>query len=288
MDPVSIVCNTDATGCGLTYAFIHFSFGSSLMSSSCVRVLGVLSVLLSIGIVLAHADPIRVRYRQGSTHGFAALKTVDGTLIATGEITQTVRGDEVTSRLAFRFRDGSVDDDQTIFTQRGTFRLIKDHHVQHGPSFPKPIDVLIDANTGQITSRAADGKLTVEHLDLPPDVSNGLPPNLLLNILPSTPETEISYVVPGDKPRLIHLSIKPTGTLPFKVGGVRRTATDFTIHVELGGVTALVAPLLGKEPKDFHIWIMPGVPPAFVREEGQMYEGGPIWRVEQISASFVH
>jgi hypothetical protein len=100
------------------------------MSSSCVRVLGVLSVLLSIGIVLAHADPIRVRYRQGSTHGFAALKTVDGTLIATGEITQTVRGDEVTSRLAFRFRDGSVDDDQTIFTQRGTFRLIKDHHVR--------------------------------------------------------------------------------------------------------------------------------------------------------------
>ena len=25
-----------------------------------------------------------------------------------------------------------------------------------------------------------------EHLELPPDVSNGLPPNLLLNILPST------------------------------------------------------------------------------------------------------
>ncbi len=128
----------------------------------------------------------------------------------------------------------------------------------------------------------------MEHLDLPPDVSNGLPPNLLLNILPSTPETKISYVASGNKPRLIHLSIKPSGTLPFRVGGVRHTATDFTIHVELGGVTGLVAPLVGKEPKDFHIWIMAGNPPAFVREEGQMYEGGPIWRIEQISANFAH
>ena len=130
--------------------------------------------------------------------------------------------------------------------------------------------------------------MTEEHLDLPPDVANGLPPNLLLNILQSTPETKISYVVPGAKPRVVHLSIKPAGTLPFRVGRLRRTAIDFTIHVELGGVTGLVAPLIGKEPSDFHIWIIPGNPPAFVREEGQLYEGGPIWRMEQISASFGH
>jgi hypothetical protein len=206
-----------------------------------------------------------------------------GVPLATGEITQTVRGDQVTSRLTFKFRDGSVDDDLTVFTQRGTFQLVKDHHIQRCPSFPKPIDALIDVSTGQITSKAEDGKVTTEHLDLPSDVSNGLPPNLLLNIRPSTPETKVSYVAPGAKPRLIHLSIKPTGTVPFKVGGLRRMATDFTIHVELGGVTGIVAPIIGKEPKDFHIWIMDGVPPAFIREEGQMYEGGPIWRIEQIS-----
>jgi hypothetical protein len=252
------------------------------------RFLSALFALSFAGTVLAHAKPIHVRYRQGSTHGFLALQTMDGTSIATGEVTQTVRGDVVTSKLVFRFRDGSVDEDDTVFTQRGTFRLVRDHLVQHGPSFPKPIDVLIDATTGQITSKADDGKATGEHLDLPPDVSNGLPPNLLLNILPSTPETKISYVAPGTKPRLIHLSIRPTGTLPFRVWGMRRTATDFTIHVELGGVTGLVAPLIRKEPADYHIWIMAGVPPAFIREEGQMYESGPIWRIEQISASFAH
>lgn len=250
------------------------------------RLIGAMSLLVSALSVLAHAEPIRVRYPQGSAHGFLALKTLDGSTIATGEVTQTVRGDEVTSRLVFRFRDGSRDEDLTVFTQRHTFRLVSDHHIQHGPSFPKPIDVLIDGVTGQITSRAEDGKVKGEHLELPPDVSNGLPPNLLLNLLPSTPETNISYVAPGAKPRLVHLSIKPTGRLVFTVGGMRRKATDFTVHVELGGMTGVIAPMIGKEPADYHIWIMAGNPPAFVREEGQLYQGGPIWRMEQISASF--
>lgn len=196
-----------------------------------------LMVLISCLTVLAPAEAIPVRYPQGSSHGFLVLKTLEGVSLATGQSTQTVRGDRVTSRLIFHFRDGSIDDDLTVFTQRGTFRLISDHHIQRGPAFPKPIDFLIDAVAGQITSRGADRKVTQEHLDLPPDVSNGLPPNLLLNILPSTPETKIPYVVPGTKLRLVRLSIKPTGSVPFTIGGMRRKATDFTIHVELGGLT---------------------------------------------------
>ena len=250
-----------------------------------MRVLASLLACFVASQFVLHAEPIRVRYRQGSSHAFVVLETLDGRDLATGEVTQTVRGDEVNSRLILRFRDGSVDDDQTVFMQRGVFKLLRDHHIQHGLSFPKPIDILIDATTGEITSKSADGETTVEHLDLPPDVSNGLPPNLLLNVSPTTPETRISFVAPGAKPRLIHLSIRPVGNLTLKVGHLRRTATDFDLHVELGGITGLVAPLVGKEPADYHIWIMPGNPPMFVREEGQLYEGGPIWRIEQISAT---
>jgi hypothetical protein len=154
------------------------------------------------------AEPIAVRYVQGSSHGFAALKTLDGKTIATGESTQTVSRGKVTSRLIFRFKDGSVDEDVTVFTQQGVFRLVSDHHIQRGPSFPKPIDFLIDMARGDLTFKAEDGTVTKEHMDLPPDVSNGLPPNLLLNILPQTSETEIAYIAPGKKPRLVHLSIK--------------------------------------------------------------------------------
>ena len=232
------------------------------------------------------ADPIPVRYPQGSAHGFVVLKTLEGKRIATGDVTQSLHDDRVTSHLDLRFRDGSVDDETTVFSQRGVFRLISDHHVQRGPSFPKPIDVLIDALTGRITSRTKDGKIKQDHLDLPPDVSNGLPPNLLMNILPATPETKLAFVAPTAKPRLIHVSIKPAGEVPFTVGGVKRKAIDYALHVELGGVTGAVAPLIGKQPADYHIWILGGASPAFIREEGALYEGGPIWRIEQISPTF--
>jgi hypothetical protein len=232
------------------------------------------------------AEPVPVRYPQGSSHGFLALKTMEGTPIATGDATEIVHGDRVTSRVIFRFRDGSIDDDTTVFVQRRVFRLISDHHIQHGPSFPKPIDVLIDATTGQITSHTEDGRLRQHHLDLSPDVSNGLPPNLLMNVLPSTPESKLSFVAPTEKPRLIHVSIKPVGDVPFTIGGTKRKAVDFSLHVELGGITGVIAPMIGKQPPDYHIWILPGASPAFIREEGPLYEGGPIWRVEQISPEF--
>ncbi len=246
------------------------------------------SILIAVVLLSRNvsADPVPVRHPQGSSHGFLALRTLDGKSIAIGDATQIVQGDRVTSRVIFRFRDGSIDEDTTVFSQRGVFRLISDHHIQRGPSFPKHIDVLIDASTGQITSRMKDGKMRQDHLDLPPDVSNGLPPNLLMNVLPSTPETRLSFVAPTDKPRLIHVSIKPAGEVPFTIGGTKRKAVDFALHVELGGITGVIAPLIGKQPPDYHIWILPGTSPAFIREQGPLYEGGPIWRIEQISPEF--
>jgi hypothetical protein len=256
------------------------------MYCSLSRAFGLLSLLAVLLRATLYADPVPVRHPQGSAHGFVVLKTLKGTRIAIGDMTQIVHGDRVTSRLVFRFRDGSIDDDTTVFSQRGVFRLITDHHIQHGPSFPKPMDVLINAVTGQITSRSKDGKMRQDHLDLPLDVSNGLPPNLLMNILPSIPETKLSFVAPTEKPRLIRVSIKPAGEVPFTIGGTKRKAIDFVLHPELGGVIGMIAPLIGKQPPDSHIWILPGTSPAFIREEGQLYEGGPTWRIEQISPEF--
>ena len=243
------------------------------------------AVLLAVKL---SAEPVPVRHPQGSSHGFLAVKTLEGTRIATGDATQIVHGDRVTSRVILRFVDGSIDEDTTVFSQNGFFHLITDHHIQRGPSFPKPIDILINASTGRITSRKEDGKLRQDHLDLPPDVSNGLPPNLLMNVLPTIPETKLSFVAPTEKPRLIHVSVKPAGEVSFMIGGIKRKAIDFLLHVQLGGITGVVAPLIGKQPSDCHIWILPGASPAFIREEGPLYEGGPIWRIEQISPEFPH
>jgi hypothetical protein len=56
------------------------------------------------------------------------------------------------------------------------------------------------------------------------------------------------------------------------------------VHVELDGVAGVVAPLIGKEPLDYRVLILTGADPAFIREEGQLYVGGPVWRIQQISA----
>jgi hypothetical protein len=248
-----------------------------------------LGAVLCIAITAAvHGELIPVRHPQGSAHGFLALKTLDGITIATGDVTQVTHGDRVTSQVTFHFRDGSLDDDITVFSQRRVFRLISDHHIQRGPSFPRPADIFINAVTGQITSRTKDGKITQDHLDLPSDVSNGLPPNLLLNLLSSTPETRLSFVAPTAKPRLMSISIKPSGEVRFSIGGSSRKAIDYVLHVELGGLAGVIAPMIGKQPADYHIWILGGTAPAFIREEGQLYEGGPIWRIEQISPTFPH
>src|SRR3954447_8546058 len=87
------------------------------------------------GIILLHplcmpAEPIAVRYVEGSVHGFLALRTMEGKILAAGDLVQVVRGNRVTSRLVFRFRDGSIDDETAVFSQRGSFRLISDHHIQ--------------------------------------------------------------------------------------------------------------------------------------------------------------
>src|SRR2546422_4121984 len=106
--------------------------------------------------ILLSADQVPVRHMEGLMHGFLALRTLDGRRLADGEMTQIAEGDRVTSRLIFRFKDGSVYDDTTIFSQQGAFRVLSDHLVQRGPSFKQPLETSIDASSGQVIVRYKD------------------------------------------------------------------------------------------------------------------------------------
>lgn len=232
------------------------------------------------------AEQIAVRHREGTAHGFLVLRSEAGKPLAAGDLVQTVKGDQVVSHLIFHFKDGSVDDDTTVFSQRHYFRLISDHHVQKGPMFPHPMDVLIDVPKGQVTVHFKDGgkdKVETNHLDLPPDLANGLTLLLLKNLRPGAQETKVSYLAATPKPRLVKLSIQPQGEEMFRTAGDRHKATRYDIKTEIGGVAGVVAPVIGKQPKDIYVWIIGGKAPAFVRMEGQLYQGGPIWLIELTS-----
>jgi hypothetical protein len=249
-------------------------------------VLWCVTFFATVGV--AQAEQIKVMLPQGSAHGFVEVTTMEGTRIAVGDLKQKLRGGVVTSQLTLKFLDGSLDDETTVYSQSGTFRFISDHHVQHGPSFPAAVDTIVDAPSQSVTIKDAAGKSTRVQVDMPPDVYNGLASSLLMNVLPTTPETNIAVVVPSEKPRIVHLSMKNAGEVPFTMAGMPRKAIDYVVHVELGGVAGVIAPLVGKEPLDFHVWILAGGDPAFIREEGQLYEGGPVWRIQQVSAVFKH
>jgi hypothetical protein len=239
------------------------------------------TAILQSGALLA--EPVVVRHIEGTVHGFLVLRNIEGKTLAAGDLTQIVQGDRLVSNLIFHFKDGSVDDETTVFSQRRSFRLLSDRHVQKGPSFPHPIDVSIDAVKGQVTVRSADGdkaKVETDQLDLPPDLANGLLLNLLKNIGTDATETKVSYVAATPKPRLVKLAIKPEGEETFWAAGARHRAMRWDVKVELGGVTGVVAPLIGKQPEDIHVWVLGGKAPAFVRMEGQFYQGGPVWTIE--------
>ena len=231
------------------------------------------------------AEPIKVRFPEGSVHGFLALRSLDGKLLASGDLVQSSRGGQLTSRLVYRFKDGSLDDETAVFTQNGHFRLVRDHHVQKGPSFPKPTDLAIEAKTGEVTVRyLEDGKpkVDVSHMDLPDDLSNGILLVLVKNLPAQDPGTKLSYLAATPKPRIVHLSIKEDGTDNFGSAGLRNTAQRYRIHIDIGGFAGLVAPMLGKEPSDAVAWVSGNQVPAFVKSENPLYLGGPLLRTELI------
>ncbi len=230
------------------------------------------------------AEQVRVRHTEGLTHGFLALRNLDGTRLADGELTQVAEGDRVTSRLIFRFKDGSLYDDTTIFSQRAAFQLLSDHLVQRGPSFDQPMETSLEASSGQVTVRYQDrnGKEKVlnEQTDVPSDVANGLLITLVKHIQPSAALTTVSLMATTPKPRLVQLQIVPEGKEAVAAGDTKHEAVRYAVKVKIGGVAGLLAPLLGKQPPDTHVWVLTGDAPAFVKLEGPLYTGGPVWRIE--------
>jgi hypothetical protein len=125
-----------------------------------------------------------------------------------------------------------------------------------------------------VRSKGKDGKEEVktEHMDLPTDLVNGLILSIATNISPKTPE-----------PRLVKVAISPHGEESFSLVGSRRKAMRFSLKIELGGVAGVIAPLIDKAPPEIQIWIIGGMAPAFVKEEGPLYQDGPVWTIQLTS-----
>jgi hypothetical protein len=145
----------------------------------------------------------------------------------------------------------------------------------------------IDGPTGHVTVRYknehGEEKVEDEQMNLPPDLANGMLITLLKNVRRDALPPSVSLVAATPKPRLVKLTIAVAGTESFSIAGSARKATHYVLKVDIGGIAGVVAPLVGKQPPDSHVWILEGEAPAFVRSQAPMFMGGPVWKTDLVS-----
>jgi len=245
----------------------------------------IVATALSLGGIAA-AEPVTVRYPEGTVRGFLVLRGLDDKILAEGEAIQTATGDRVTAKLVFRFRDGSLQEESTVYSQRDRFKLISGRLVQKGPTFPQPLEMTIDGNTGNVNvsyQEKGQQKTATERMTVPDDLANGMVSKLLMNARPDAMPASFSLIAATPTPRMVKLMVMPAGRGQFSIGGAARQANHYVLKVEIGGVAGVIAPLIGKQPPDSHVWILGGDVPAFVRSEQPLYAGGPMVRIELTS-----
>jgi hypothetical protein len=233
------------------------------------------------------ADQVPVRHVEGRIHGFLVLRDLDDNILASGELTQVANGNRVTTDLSFHFKDGSMHEETAVYSQRRTFQLLTFHLVQKGRAFKRETDMSLNASTGQVTVHYTDdeGKqeTITDRLKLPADLANGIVTTLLGDIDSKAPKTTLSMLVATPKPRLVKLEISPQGEDSFSIGGSAAKAMRYAVKVDIGGISGVIAPIIGKQPPDTHVWMVGGRAPGFLKSEGPLYEGGPVWRIELAS-----
>jgi hypothetical protein len=237
--------------------------------------LGVLLALVPLGV---GAEPVAVRFHEGAAHGFVVLRGERGEALAHGEMVQTKQAEGMQSRLIFRFADGSLYDEIVTFSQTRVFRLLSYKLIQKGSSFAEASEVSFD-RSGRYRVLIGNDEPVEGSLEVPDDVHNGMTGMLLRN-LASGASAKGHIVAFTPKPRLLSSTMRPEDEDRYFVGDAVRTATRYLVTMEVGGLTGLVASVLGKDPPDSRFWISTGPVPAFLKFQGAIFMKGPTWRIE--------
>ena len=232
------------------------------------------------------ADPVAVRHTQGYIHGFLVLKDTNDKILASGDLIQVPAGNRVTDNLSLHFADGSLYEETSVFSQSRSYRLLTYKQVMKGAAFKTQETLTLNASTGavniQYTDKDGKAKTVADEISLPPDLANGILLTLLTEAAPQT-EMTLSMLVSTPKPRIVKLKIFPAGHESFLVGGSGAKATHYVMKIDIGGLAGVAAKVVGKQPPPEDFWIAAGNAPVFLKSEGPLYEGGPIWRIELAS-----
>ena len=146
-----------------------------------------------LSIVAGSAEPVPVRRAQGYLHGYVVLKDLDDKILASGDLIQTTAGGRVTAALTLHFKDGSLYQETSVFSQRRTYQLLTYKQVRKGPAFKTQETLTLDTSTGKVgiehTDKDGKVKTIADKLTLPPDLANGIIPIVLTDVDPKVETT---------------------------------------------------------------------------------------------------
>ena len=220
-------------------------------------------------------------------HGFLALRTAEGALLAHGDLLQTAKNGGIESRMNFHFSN-SVFDETVSFTQRGVFTMQQYHLVQSGPAFANDIDVTLARSGAYVvtTKSHKDGKESrfSGTLELPPDVYNGMVITVAKNLRAKTSES-VHIVAFTPEPRIIGLELAPVGSDKVMLGKHSEAVSHILLKPKLGTLLKFFAKLKGQNPPNSDVWIVSDDVPAFVRYQGPLYSG-PVWQINLTAPSW--
>jgi hypothetical protein len=238
--------------------------------------------LLLLPARASQAAPIAVELPEGNLRGFLILRSLDGAAIAHGELRQRPKSALIESRLLLHFKDGSLYDETVTFSQDRVFTLHAYRLQERGPSFPTT-EISFDRKSRHYEARTQEKKDGPEKtasgdLEMPADLYNGMALILLKNLPSRAAEVRMAAFTP--KPRLITMRLNVEGEENVLLGGQPKKTIRYLVKLEIGGLTGVIASVVGKKPPDLRYWFVTGDVPAFVRFQGAMFLNGPVWRLE--------
>ena len=245
--------------------------------------LGSVGLVLILAVSRLEAAPVSVKLAEGNLRGFLVLRPPDGPPIGYGELRQHPKDRVIESRLLLNFKDGSLYDETATYSQARVFTLESYRLRQHGPSLPKA-EITFDRKTGQYQALVqdklgADEKKANGELEMPPDLYNGMALVLLKN-LGAGERADVKMAAFTPKARLLTMHLTPEAEETAMLGNQSRKVTRYLVKLEVGGLTGVIASLIGKKPPDLRYWFVTGDVPAFVKFQGAMFLNGPVWRLE--------
>src|SRR5437879_13795808 len=105
---------------------------------------------LLLSVLTVSAEPVPVRRTQGYLHGYLVLKDLDDKILATGDLIQTTAGGRVTAALTLHFKDGSLFQESSVFSQHRIYQLLTYKQVRKGPAFKTQETLAFDTSTGKV------------------------------------------------------------------------------------------------------------------------------------------